>query len=112
MAEVEATGKRKELIEEYTSTNLLEIFLCDVWERRHHRDLQPLRRRLGKNLGDNPAAGVIMDRFLHHAEIIKLDGKSYRMLDRREQLKQANNNPTLTQKGKWITFNYLPQSSF
>jgi hypothetical protein len=27
MAEVEATGKRKELIEEYTSTNLLEIFM-------------------------------------------------------------------------------------
>ena len=51
----------------------------------------------GKILGDNAAAGVILDRFLHHAEIIKLDGKSYRMHDRREQLKPGN-NPALTEK--------------
>jgi hypothetical protein len=38
-----------------------------------------------------------MDRFLHHAEIIKLDGKSYRMPDHRKPLK-AENNPTLTEK--------------
>jgi DNA replication protein DnaC len=31
---------------------------------------------LGKILADNTAARVILDRFLHHAEIIKLDGKS------------------------------------
>ena len=51
----------------------------------------------GKILGDNAAAGAILDRFLHHAEIIKLDGRSYRMHDRREQLKQ-DTNPVLTEK--------------
>lgn len=43
----------------------------------------------GKVLGDNAAAGAILDRFLHHAEIIKLEGKSYRMHDRKEIRKLA-----------------------
>ena len=51
----------------------------------------------GKILGDNMAAGAILDRFLHHAEITKLEDKIYRMHDKREQLKQGN-NPTLTEK--------------
>ena len=33
----------------------------------------------GKLLGDVPAATAILDRFLHHAEIIQITGKSYRM---------------------------------
>jgi DNA replication protein DnaC len=33
----------------------------------------------GKLLGDVPAAGAILDRFLHHAEIIQITGKSYRL---------------------------------
>ena len=33
----------------------------------------------GKLLGDVPAATAILDRFLHHANIIKIKGKSYRM---------------------------------
>ena len=33
--------------------------------------------------GDTAAAGTILDRFLHHAEIIKLESRSYRMHDRR-----------------------------
>jgi len=36
----------------------------------------------GKLLGDVPAATAILDRFLHHAEIINMTGKSYRMKDR------------------------------
>ena len=36
----------------------------------------------GKLVGDVPAATAILDRFLHHAEIIHLTGKSYRMKDR------------------------------
>ncbi|MHB8613806.1 MAG: ATP-binding protein [Candidatus Dormibacteraceae bacterium] len=31
-------------------------------------------------LGDNVAAGVLLDRFLHHAEIVQLQGRSYRDL--------------------------------
>jgi len=33
----------------------------------------------GKLLGDVPAATAILDRFLHHAEIIQITGKSYRL---------------------------------
>jgi DNA replication protein DnaC len=33
----------------------------------------------GKLLGDVPAASAILDRFLHHAEMIQITGKSYRM---------------------------------
>ena len=117
MAEAEATGNRKELIEEYIRTNLLVIEdfgmrrlpataaedLLEIFMRRYEKGAiivtsnRPVED-WGKILGDNTAAGVILDRFLHHAEIIKLDGKSYRMHDRREQLKQANINPTLTEK--------------
>jgi DNA replication protein DnaC len=52
----------------------------------------------GKLPGDNAATGAILDRFLHHAEVIKLDGKSYRMHDRREQHRQANTD-NLNEKG-------------
>jgi DNA replication protein DnaC len=33
----------------------------------------------GKLLGDVPSATAILDRFLHHAELIELSGKSYRL---------------------------------
>lgn len=36
----------------------------------------------GKLIGDVPSASAILDRFLHHAEIISITGKSYRMRDR------------------------------
>ena len=36
----------------------------------------------GKLIGDVPSATAILDRFLHHAEIINITGKSYRMKDR------------------------------
>lgn len=39
----------------------------------------------GKLLGDVPAATAILDRFLHHAEIIQITGKSYRLKDRASQ---------------------------
>ena len=39
----------------------------------------------GKLLGDVPAATAILDRFLHHAEIIQITGKSYRLKDRAAQ---------------------------
>jgi DNA replication protein DnaC len=32
----------------------------------------------GKLIGDVPAASAILDRFLHHAEVIEITGKSYR----------------------------------
>jgi DNA replication protein DnaC len=36
----------------------------------------------GKLIGDVPAATAILDRFLHHAEVIEIQGQSYRMKDR------------------------------
>jgi DNA replication protein DnaC len=33
----------------------------------------------GKLLGDVPSATAILDRFLHHAEIVRITGKSYRL---------------------------------
>jgi DNA replication protein DnaC len=35
----------------------------------------------GKLLGDVPAAGAILDRFLHHAKLIAITGRSYRVKD-------------------------------
>ena len=36
----------------------------------------------GKLIGDVPSATAILDRFLHHAEIITITGKSYRLKNR------------------------------
>lgn len=33
----------------------------------------------GKLIGDIPSATAILDRFLHHAEIITITGRSYRL---------------------------------
>ncbi len=39
----------------------------------------------GKLIGDVPSATAILDRFLHHAEIITITGKSYRLRNKSEQ---------------------------
>jgi len=39
----------------------------------------------GKLIGDVPAAGAILDRFLHHAELVVFKGRSYRLKDRAAQ---------------------------
>jgi DNA replication protein DnaC len=64
--------------------NLLEIFV-----RRYEKGaiILTTNRPLedwGQVLGDTAAAGAILDRFLHHAEVIRLQGGSYRMHNRRE----------------------------
>jgi DNA replication protein DnaC len=38
----------------------------------------------GELLGDEVLATVLLDRLLHHAEVIPINGRSYRMKDRRE----------------------------
>jgi len=47
----------------------------------------------GKLIGDVPSATAILDRFLHHAEIITITGKSYRLKDRAVQ-SRADKNPS------------------
>ena len=39
----------------------------------------------GKLLGDVPSATAILDRFLHHAEIIRITGRSYRLRNQNPQ---------------------------
>jgi len=44
----------------------------------------------GKLIGDVPSATAILDRFLHHAEIVQITGKSYRL---RHQAQKAKETP-------------------
>jgi DNA replication protein DnaC len=50
----------------------------------------------GKLIGDVPAATAILDRFLHHAEIINITGKSYRLQNRQSE----TNNPEKSKNQK------------
>ena len=45
----------------------------------------------GKLIGDVPAATAILDRFLHHAQVITMTGRSYRL--RNQAAKQADKKP-------------------
>jgi len=47
----------------------------------------------GKLIGDVPSATAILDRFLHHATIISITGKSYRMQDRTSQGRSHQDQP-------------------
>lgn len=53
----------------------------------------------GKLLGDVPSAGAILDRFLHHAQVIAIKGKSYRVKDvalaEPEKRKERKQNETV-----------------
>jgi DNA replication protein DnaC len=57
----------------------------------------------GKLLGDVPSATAILDRFLHHAEIIQITGKSYRLRQQPanppDQPEGAKSAPALADEG-------------
>jgi DNA replication protein DnaC len=115
MAEAQATGTRKELINELIRTDLLVIEdfgmrrlpanaaedLLEIFVRRYEKGsiIVTSNRPLedwGKLLGDTATTGAILDRFLHHAEVIKLEGKSHRMYDRRELHRVDSQKQVLT----------------
>jgi DNA replication protein DnaC len=59
----------------------------------------------GKLLGDAPGASAILDRFLHHAELVQMTGRSYRLGHRAglppddvEDSKPADAPPALTKR--------------
>jgi len=52
----------------------------------------------GKLLGDVPSATAILDRFLHHAEIVSITGRSYRLKDRAAQNVGAKERAPKTEK--------------
>ena len=60
----------------------------------------------GKLIGDVPSATAILDRFLHHAEIIKISGKSYRLRNQNqngqaaEAVAAAESKPARAPTGK------------
>lgn len=60
-----------------------EILLEIIVRRHEHRSTLMTSNRpieeWGKLLHDVPAATAILDRFLHHAEIIQMQGRSYRL---------------------------------
>lgn len=57
----------------------------------------------GKLLGDVPSATAILDRFLHHAELITITGRSYRMRGRAgaadRSLRRVANPAAITSQG-------------
>ena len=55
----------------------------------------------GKLLGDVPAATAILDRFLHHAEVITITGKSYRLHPPAEGTPE-NSKPAISPNGSEV----------
>src|SRR4030042_3430414 len=114
MAEAEATGPRKDLVAQLCKVDLLALEdlgmkplpptaledLLEIFVRRYEKGAVILTTHRpmedwGQVLGDTAAAGAILDRFLHHAEVIRLQGSSYRMHNRRE-LRSKQTEETLT----------------
>lgn len=102
LAEAQATGTRKDLIAQLCRVDLLVLEdlgmrhlpstaaedLLEVFVRRYERGSIILTSNRpiedwGQVLGDATAAGAILDRFLHHAEVVRLQGRSYRIQHRR-----------------------------
>lgn len=97
-AQAEATATRREFVQQLTRCDLLvlEDFgmkklgpsaaedLLEVFVRRHETASTLITTNRptqdwGLFLGDVPAATAILDRFLAHAEIVQMPGKSYRL---------------------------------
>lgn len=98
LAEAEATGTRREVVDELTKCDLLVIEdlgmkklpataaedLLELFVRRYEKGsiIMTTNRPLedwGQIFGDTAAAGAILDRFLHHADVVQITGKSYRL---------------------------------
>jgi DNA replication protein DnaC len=111
-AEAEATGERREWVQTLTRVDLLvlEDFgmkklgpnaaedLLEIFVRRHERGsiLITTNRPTedwGQLLGDVPATTAILDRFLQHADIVLLQGKSYRLHQRKARTASSHEEP-------------------
>jgi DNA replication protein DnaC len=53
----------------------------------------------GKLMGDVPSATAILDRFLHHAEIIRITGRSYRLRDQARPCGSEDSKPAKAPPG-------------
>lgn len=96
----EAFNQQDKILRKYLKPDLLIIddmglkalpkhsgeYLLEVVMRRYENrsTIMTSNRPLeewGKLLGDVPATGAILDRFMHHAHIIAINGRSYRVKD-------------------------------
>ena len=50
----------------------------------------------GKLIGDVPSATAILDRFLHHAEILRISGKSYRLRNQARAVEDGTESKSAT----------------
>jgi DNA replication protein DnaC len=75
-----------------------EILLEIIMRRYESRSTMMTSNRpieeWGKLLNDVPAAGAILDRLLHHAEIIAITGRSYRIQPNARQSATKTNRTT------------------
>jgi DNA replication protein DnaC len=100
-AEADAAGERRAFVDQLTRVDLLvlEDFgmrklaptaaedLLEIFVRRHGKASTIITTNRptedwGVFLGDVPATTAILDRFLEHAEILRMQGKSYRLRGR------------------------------
>jgi DNA replication protein DnaC len=103
--EAEALRERKQLVQRLTKIDLLVIEdfgmkrlgptaaedLLEVFVRRHEKASTVVTTNRptqdwGAFLGDIPAATAIVDRFLAQADVVQMQGKSYRMQQRAERV--------------------------
>ena len=108
----EALGQPEKVLAKYLKSDLLIIddmgmkqlprnsgeYLFEVIMRRYEvrSTIMTSNRPLedwGKLLGDVPSATAILDRFLHHAEIVQITGKSYRLKKPTARKTKTVNNP-------------------
>ena len=80
-----------------------EILLEIIMRRYENRSTMMTSNRpveeWGKLLCDVPAASAILDRLLHHAEIIAITGRSYRLKEGVAAQNQRQANPQRKEKG-------------
>jgi len=105
----EALGGEEKVLNRYLKPNLVIVddmgmkqlpkrsgeYLFEIIMRRHEvcSTIMTSNRPLedwGKLLGDVPSATAILDRFLQHAEIITITGKSYRLRNRQADKKTTS----------------------
>lgn len=113
LSEAAATGTRKDLIGRLTRVDLLILEdlgactlpptaaedLLEIFTRRYETGATILTGNrpiedFGVVLGDNVAAGVLLDRFLHHAEIVQLPGRSFRIHERQQRIAKTDSAPS------------------
>jgi DNA replication protein DnaC len=111
----EALGEDEKLLAKYLKPDLLiiddmglkqlprrsgEVLFEIIMRRYENRSTMMTSNRpledWGKLIGDVPSATAILDRFLHHAEIIQITGKSYRLRNQAGAEKGSSTEPAST----------------